>query len=235
MLIYEINNSAMKKETQTMQQKTSDNALAIIKAGMNLIPIVGGAIASLISDYIPSSTQRNTEKAMRLLEEKLTVFGDRIDVENINKDDFSELFKSCYLIFVRTHQEDKLRAAANILANLLLRSGDRAKVSYNELDHLIRCVDALSIGAITALGAARCISTAESGAAQGFFQFSQLHVKLPQFEPEFLMSLVSELRGFNLIHVSEPAMKISDYGNYLLRLTLIGRMFVEQFIEGNCA
>ena len=58
----------------------------------------------------------------------------------------------------RTHRDEKLRAAANILANLLLKPGDQAKVSYDELDHLIRCVDALSIGAITVLGAIRQVS-----------------------------------------------------------------------------
>jgi hypothetical protein len=58
----------------------------------------------------------------------------------------------------RTHREDKLRAAANILANLLLKPGDQAKVSYEELDHLIRCVDALSTGALLVLGAIRNIT-----------------------------------------------------------------------------
>ena len=45
-----------------------------------------------------------------------------------------------------------------ILANLLLRPGDPAKSSYEELDHLIRCIDDLSIGAIHVLGAARTIA-----------------------------------------------------------------------------
>src|SRR4029077_18768661 len=77
---------------------------------------------------------------------------------SVNKDDFSELFKSCYLVTVRTNREQKLQAATAILANLLLRPSDPAKSSYEELDHLIRCIDALSIGAITVLGAARTIA-----------------------------------------------------------------------------
>ncbi len=214
-------------------KSTRDHALALIKAGLNAVPLVGGSIASLIGDYIPTATQRDTERAMEMLGEKLTALGVRVDVENVNKDEFSELFKSCYLVIVRTHQHEKLQAAANILANLLLRSGDPAKASYNELDHLIRCVEALSIGAITVLGAARRVATTAGQGSQGHFNFSQLHETVPQMDASLLMSLVSELRGFNLIHVQEPPIKMPDYANYLLELTPIGRRFVERFIEGS--
>jgi len=50
----------------------SDHVLAIVKAGINAVPIVGGPIASLISDYLPTSTQRAVEKTLRLLGEKLS-------------------------------------------------------------------------------------------------------------------------------------------------------------------
>ncbi len=78
-----------------------DHALAVIKAALNLIPSVGGALASLIGDYVPTSTQRSIDKTMTLLGEKLTSLEGRIDVDAVNKEDFSELFKSCYLVVVR--------------------------------------------------------------------------------------------------------------------------------------
>ena len=113
-----------------------DHALAIIKAGINLIPLVGGPIASLIGDYVPTSTQAVIERSTELLAQKLDALKDRIDVEAVNKDDFSELFKSCYLVIVRTNREQKLQAATAILANLLLRPADPAKSSYEELEHV---------------------------------------------------------------------------------------------------
>lgn len=119
-----------------MTHSAKDHALAIIKAGINLVPVVGGPIASLIGDYLPTSTQAAIERSTELLAQKLDALIDRIDVEALNKDDFSELFKSCYLVIVRTNREAKLQAAAAILANLLLRAGDPAKSSYEELDHL---------------------------------------------------------------------------------------------------
>jgi hypothetical protein len=143
-----------------------DHALALVKAGLNLIPVVGGAIASLIGDYVPSSTQKAIERTIELLGEKLGALQGRIDVDAVNKEDFSELYKSCYLVIVRSNREEKLHAAAAILANILLRPGDPSKSSYEELDHLIRCIDALSIGAISVLGAARRIASSRGPSAR---------------------------------------------------------------------
>jgi hypothetical protein len=42
---------------------------------------------------------------------------------------------------------------------------------------------------------------------QGHFQFDQLRGAVGQFQPSLLMSLVSELRSLNLLHVQEPAIK----------------------------
>jgi hypothetical protein len=62
-------------------------------------------IASLIGDYVPTSTQAVIERSTELLAQKLDALKDRIDLEAVNKDDFSELFKSCYLVIVRTNRE----------------------------------------------------------------------------------------------------------------------------------
>jgi hypothetical protein len=157
-----------------------DHVLAIIKAGLHLVPHVGGSIASLIEDYVPSSTERSIEKAIDLLGVQLTSLEGRIDVNAVNKEDFAELFKSCYLVIVRSNREEKLHAAAALLANLLLRPDDAGKVSYEELDHLVRCLDALSIGAISVLGAARRIATSAPLGSQGHFHFTQLRSSFPQ-------------------------------------------------------
>jgi hypothetical protein len=215
--------------------RSRDHALALMKAAINLVPF-GGAVASLIGDYIPSYREKTTEKAMGFLNEQLTLLEDRIDVEAVNKDEFSELFNSCYMIIVRTHHEEKLRAAAALLANLLLRQSDPSKVPYEELDHLVRCLDALSIGAIAVLGATRQLATSQpaSPTMRVRIEFSQLHQqKFSQMDASLLMSLVSELNALNLLTLDIPPIKISEYGNYALELSPIGKRFVEQFIEGH--
>jgi hypothetical protein len=218
-----------------VRSRLQDAGLVGIKAILGAIPLVGGSLASLV-ELIPSATQRNTEKALGFFGEKISVLENRIDVGAVNRDEFSELLKSCLIVMGRTHREEKLHSAANILANLLLRQGDPAKVPYEELDHLVRCLDALSIGAIAVLGATRQLATSQpaSQTMRIRIEFSQLHQqKFPQMEASLVMSLVSELNALNLLTLDIPAIKISEYGNYALELSPIGKRFVEQFIEGH--
>ena len=217
--------------------KPSDHALIVIKAALNAVPTVGGANASLISDYVPLSTQRSIERTTDLLREKLAVLEGRLNVSGVDKDEFSELFKSCYLVVIRTTQEAKLRAASALLANLLLKEGDSEKVSYAELDHFIRCVDGLSIGAITVLGVARKVigrsNIQPNSDGNQSVPFEQLRNELPQFDLSLLMGLVSELNSLNLLRIEgRPSIPTAQYGNYPLSLTPLGGRFVDRFIDG---
>jgi len=216
--------------------KASDHVLILIKAGLNAVPVVGGSIASLIGDYVPLSTQRSIEKTTELLKQKLTALEGRIDTEAVNKDEFSDLFKSCYLVVVRTTQEEKLRAASRILANLLLKPGDPEKLSYTELDHFVHCLDGLSIGAIVTLAAVDRLAV--KGKVQPdndghqTIAFKELSEKLKELQPALLLGLVGELNGFNLLHIhGRPAIPTSQYGNYPISLTPLGKRFVEGFLE----
>jgi hypothetical protein len=145
---------------------------------------------------------------------------------------FAVEWASCYLVVVRSNREEKLHAATALLANLLLRPGDPSKASYEELDHLVRCLDALSSGAVSVLGAAARIAATAASGSQGNFHFAQLSSAFPQFDASLLMSLVSELRSLNLLRVQEGGIRMPDHGDVLLELTPIGRRFVERFIEG---
>jgi hypothetical protein len=214
----------------------SDHALIVVKAALNAVPVVGGSIASLIGDYIPLSTQRSIERSGELLAKRLADLEGRIDSDAVDKDEFSELFKSCYLTIVRTSQEVKLRAAAAILANLLLRPGDPEKLSYTELDHLTRCLGSLSIGAITTLGAAKQMvvraKMSPDGEGNYRFNFEQLRAEVPSIEPALFMGLVGELNGYNLLRIEGlPPIRTPEYANHPLELTPLGWRFVERFLE----
>jgi hypothetical protein len=225
------------RDLHAMQAKRPyDHAIAVVKAVLHLTHF-GGAIASLLDDYIPSATERDVKKTLEFFGDKINILESRVvDIDQINKDEFSELFKSCISIAQRTHREEKLRAAANMLANLLLKPGDEAKVSYDELDHLIRCVDSLSAGAISALGAIRLISTTHPlGPQQEAIPFRQLRARL-QMDASLLRSLVSELTGFHLASVQETTIRgyaETEHDDSLLTISPIGKRLVERFIEGD--
>ena len=212
-----------------MQKTKGDHLLALAKAGLSAVPYVGGPLASLIADYIPTHTQRSIERFLAELAIRLEQLEGRLDPANVDKDEFAELFKSCYLVVVRTHQGEKLRAVAGLLSNVLLREDDPLRLSYTELDHFSRCLDGLSIGAIQVLVEAYYLGQAlrRPGVEEPRFNFEDLGERLPRMSPELLMGLVGELNAMNLVHLAGvPGIRTTHYGNYPVELTALGIRFV---------
>ena len=215
-----------------MTKPASDHALAVLKAGLELVPVVGGPLASLVGDYIPTATQKNIDRAIAEIQAQLAVLGDRVSTETVNRDEFAELFKTAYLIIVRSHHETRLAAAARLVTNILLRPGDPDKLSYTELDHIARCLDQLSLGALKVIARAFGIANRQ---APGFLKhksvpivFEQLQLEQPDLSASLLMGLVAELDRFNLMHrASSPSIRTPDYGNYSLEVTPLGARFVK--------
>ena len=194
-----------------------------------------------MNDYIPTATEKTRDRAIKFLRTRLEELGQRIDAEAVNKDDFAELFKSCYLSIVRSHRDEKLKAATGILANFLLREGDTDKLSYTELDHYARCVETLSSGAVEVLG--MVVRIAHSGSRlfeeskldwtinSYEMNFGDLRTRFPQYSPELLMGLVAELDRANLLHRGVPGIRESDYANYTVELTPLGQRFARFLID----
>jgi hypothetical protein len=82
------------------------------------------------------------------------------------------------------------------------------------------------------LGASRYIATTAPSGPLQTFHFNQLSKAFPQFDPSLLMSLVTELRGLNLLRVQEGAIRLADHSEILVEVTPIGSRFAERFIEG---
>ena len=230
------------RSTRQMRKSGSEHALALFKAGVAAAPIVGGSIASLIGDYIPTATEKSRDRAIELLRKRLEELGERIDIEAVNRDEFAELFKSCYLSIVRSHHDDKLKAATAILANLLLRKNDPDKLTYTELDHHARCVETLSSGAVKVLG----VVVREAHSQPRLFEeskldwtitssrmnFGELHAKFPEYSPDLLMGLIAELDKANLLYrEATPTIQTADYGNHAIRLTPLGTRFCRFLLE----
>ncbi len=171
---------------------------------------------------------------MELLSERVEELRDRIDAEAVDKDDFAELFKSCYLSIVRSHRDEKLKAATAILANLLLREGDPDKLTYTELDHFARCVETISSGAVEVL----CIFVRDPDLGldrtmdSRRLNFGDIQPLFPQYSPDLLLGLISELDRANLLHRgSASGMEKLNYENIPVRITPLGKRFARFLLE----
>ena len=213
-----------------LQKKSnSDHALALFKALLS--EVGGGALASLLGDYLQRHSEKSIQKAMEFLSERVQKLEQRLDPEAVNEDDLAELYKSWLWSIIRSHRESKLKTATSILVNLLLREGDPEKLSYTELDHFARCVETLSSGALEVLG--EVMRAAGTGVGVDLdttyrMEFRDLSNRLPKHSPHLLMGLVAELDRANLLHCRDvPPIKTPDYGNYPVELTPLGKQFAQ--------
>ena len=161
---------------------------------------------------------------------ELSAQAERLDRDAIQTDDFAELFSKWERITRGTSYKEKLRAAGNLLANALLRTGDPAKCQYEELHYLMHCVDALSIGAIMVLNAVQANHYPPN--YHNMDSFPVLRKKFPALDQDVVLGLVRELSGLNLVQVSEGVISTSDYKHISVKLTAIGARFAERFIDG---
>jgi hypothetical protein len=220
-----------------MPKQPSEHALAIIKASLSGVPVVGGSIASLVSDYIPTATQRSIDEALRQLAKKLQELQDRLDVDAVDKDEFSELFKSSYLLLLRSHQKEKTDAALALIINLLLEEGDEDKLCYTELDHFARCLDLLSIGALQVLRTIfgiykQIVSKPEPFRERSHLTFGGLQSNLPDLGPSLMMGLLSELAALNLVYLPPaPAIRTAGNSNQQIEMTALGVRFINNLLS----
>jgi hypothetical protein len=211
-----------------------DHILSLLKATLGFVSPLGGALASLIGDYVPSAAQRANDKAFELLFRKVAKLQDSkiaMDTSTINKEEFAELYKRFQGVTANTNREEKLRAAANIVANALLPPGHPSKSTYTELDHLMHCVDALSTEAIAMLGMA--IQTNPPRHASG----GDVVLRFPEIrqrdqDPHLAFGLACELRALNLLHITEGPINVGVYENYQFRVTPMGVRFHNRFLKG---
>jgi hypothetical protein len=213
-----------------LSDNQKDHGRAAVKAIVNAIPIVGGPVASLIDDYIPSWKDRNADEARRVLTERLVELGERIDNSVVKTDEFAELYCKWERVIRETRRQEKIAAACNLLANTLLQKNDSARRTDEELHFLLHCVDVLSIGAINMLGAVR--SNRHPANYHNMDSFPVIRKKFPSLDQDMVLGLLSELRGLNLVHVTEGVVSTPDYSHISVKLTPLGDRFATRFIEG---
>ncbi len=217
------------------KRKPYEHALNSVKAILSTLPFTGG-IASIIDDYVPKSIEMGVQQAIEFLNKKLETLDERCS-QMPNPDEFSETFKSFMIIAQRSTRNEKLRAAAGILANALLKKDDEQKLSYTELDHFARAVESLSAGAISVLGTicklARSGSRRPSSYGGYRITAGEIVPHLKGLGPQLALSLMCELGGWNLLIVQQPGATVgADYAtNTPVTLTAMGMKFVDYVVN----
>ena len=138
----------MSEETKALIQKikqsaasgTTEHLVNILKAGLATAPFCGG-IASLMSDYIPSSKFQRLEQFAKKIAEDLNKLQDQVDEAKIQTDEFAFLFENCFRGVAENYQKEKLEAFRGILIN----SAIGVNLSEDEKEYFLNLVNTLSV------------------------------------------------------------------------------------------
>lgn len=97
-------------------QPIAEHLLNIIKAVLSTVPFAG-VIASLMTDYIPTTKAKRLEEFTERIAKDLYRLQDSVNAEYLLTDDFAYLFEKSYRAVAEFPQKEKLEIFRGILVN----------------------------------------------------------------------------------------------------------------------
>jgi len=208
----------------------NEHILNILKAGLSAAPFTG-AIASLMTDYIPTSRANRLEQFAEQIAEDLLRLQNQVDSNYLQTDEFAFMFERCFRAVAENPQKEKLEAFRGILIN----SAIRRDLTGEEKEYYLNLALSLTTLHIRIL---RFMATPEDylGAAGipqsniqgGFSQF--FPIALPGIKLDVIHSAFDELFRYGLLNTDKLIFNTmtSAYGLQLLRgrVTELGQRFI---------
>lgn len=115
-------------------------AETVAKSALNLIPCVGGAISSILSDYLSARKEARLGEFIENYFNDLNRKQDYLIKEYINSDDFLDIFENILADVMNTRTAVK----RNMLKNLLVNSCTIHNTTYEKTEDFQHLVDVLS-------------------------------------------------------------------------------------------
>jgi hypothetical protein len=208
----------------------AEHVLNTLKAGLSAAPFAG-AIASLMSDYIPSSRARRLEEFARSVAEDLDRLKSQVREEYLLTDDFAFMFEKCFRGAAENPQREKIEAFRGILVNAAIRTD----LAEEEKEYFLNLVNSLSVLHIRILkfmaAPERYLEDTGISPARiqgGFAQF--LPAAIPGVQVEVLKSAFGELFRYGLTNLDQTIFGTSTSGRGLDllrgRVTDLGNRFI---------
>jgi len=127
---------------EDLLQKTpaSDHVIAVLKALLASVPIVGGSLSSLVGDYIPKMKEKRFIEFTQDLQRQFTFLSDYVQRDYLKTEEFAFLFEQCYRRVSECYHAESLKALRNILVNSAIRFdvSQETKEEYMRIAGILR-------------------------------------------------------------------------------------------------
>lgn len=200
----------------------ADHALALGLAGLNAIPVLGGVIATFVSEYVPRQKQRRLVSFVQDLASKLEEERDRFDQEFVKSEEFAGLVEDVLDSAQQRRNVEKHRYYAALVAG----SAMHGRPDEEERDRILSALDGLRLPHLRLLHVIATTSEPPPGMWAG--GVSHVVQGKMSISDEDLREQWGELAAANIVG-SYPSgtMTAAGAGDLAGRLTPFGRRFVE--------
>ncbi|HOX81847.1 MAG TPA: hypothetical protein PLJ60_05255 [Chryseolinea sp.] len=122
-----------------MKIDKTEIAVSTLKGLIGAIPFAGGLLNETLFEYRSRIKQNRIEKFVEALGQSLQdKTEDKIDLDQIKKEDFSDFFESVLITVTRTRSDEKTKRLKTLLLNQLI---DPVDIEYSEL--FLKMIDSL--------------------------------------------------------------------------------------------
>jgi hypothetical protein len=210
------------RASELEQMPGRDHALVIGMAALQAVPVIGGVVATFISEYVPRKKQERLVGFVQSIGRELVEEQERIDREFVRTKDFDRMVEDVLDRVQTVKNEDKLRYWAFLLAGFATTERPGA----TDRDRMIETLDGLRPEHLRLL---HVIATTTKGPPNLYAGgvSATLDWKMPDVPNDEARLLWGELARFNVVD-SYPSglMTAQGAGDLAVRLTPYGRTFV---------
>jgi hypothetical protein len=224
-----------RKSLQREGRGASEHVLSVVKAALSAAP-VAGAIASLMSDYIPSFRLRRVEEFAQRIAEDLQRLSTQVHEENLLKENFAFVIDKCFRGVAENPQRVKIEAFRGILVNSAIQN-DLAEEEQEYFINLANSLSAIHIRILKfMIEPERYLQEADihrNAIRGGFSQF--FPVAIPGVDVQIIRSAFGELFRYGLINTDQTIFatmtdgsgldllrgRVSDLGTRFIRFCMV--------------
>lgn len=199
-----------------------DHALTVSLAGLNAVPVVGGVIATFVSEYVPRQKQQRLVSLVQDLTKEFVSERDRIDREYVRTKDFARMVEDVLDRAQAVRNEEKL----GLWARLVAGAARTDRPSRTETERMIETLDGIRPDQLPLLHVIATTNEPPPGLWAGGV-FSTIQWKLPDLSEDEARRLWAELNRLDVVG-SYPSgtMTAHGAGNLMAHMTPYGRAFV---------
>lgn len=219
----------MSNEQYPEEKKSDEFKQVLAKGGYSLIPFLGPVVSEYYAMVATEPIKARQTAWLNSLHEKLTELSKTMEAykpENLSSnDEFISILAQATQCAMNTHQEAKLNAFRNGVANSAKRG-----VSFDEKHFFIQCVDRLSVQHLIVLKEFDSGGRYENGAFAMTGEIEDVAVSLSGsdgFKREAILNDLNNCSFFMMDYTTFPGKKRSSLN---VRISELGKRFL-QFIS----